>query len=135
MSLSAGDIRKMGETYAAAWSSHSPAAVASFYEPDGRISINMGEPTIGHEAFKQVVQGFYDEFPDLVVYCDDVRSSANNVIFCWTLEGTDARPEGKGHKVRVSVWEAWTLSDNMKVIESKGFFDAAEYERQLEEGI
>ena len=129
------DVRAMAEKYAEAWSSHSPEAVASFYEPDGRITVNHGEPTIGREAIAEVAQGFFDEFPDLVVHMDDIRTSANSAIFCWTLEGTDGRPEGKGHAVRISGWEAWTLSDDVRVIESYGYFDAEEYERQLEHGI
>jgi len=36
------DIRAIGARYAEAWTSHAPDAVASFYESDGRITINGG---------------------------------------------------------------------------------------------
>ena len=40
MPIKPDDIRDMAERYAAAWSSRSSDAVASFYEENGRISIN-----------------------------------------------------------------------------------------------
>ena len=50
MPLDPSDVQNMSERYAAAWSSHDPEAVASFYEEDGKIVINDGEPVIGWAA-------------------------------------------------------------------------------------
>ena len=135
MPLNPTDIRNMAERYAEAWSSHSPEAVASFYEEDGRITINDGEPVVGRAAIADVAQGFYDAFPDLVVRLDDIRTAGDRAVFMWTLEGTNSGPDGSGHAVKISGWEAWHLSDAVRVIESDGHFDAVEYERQLAEGI
>ncbi len=38
------DVRDMAERYTAAWNSHSPQKVASFYSEEGRITINNGDP-------------------------------------------------------------------------------------------
>jgi uncharacterized protein (TIGR02246 family) len=127
-------VRDMAARYAMAWSSRSPEAVASFYEPDGRIVINRGEPIVGRVAITAMAQGFYDEFPDLVVHCDGVRTSGNDAIFLWTLEGHNSGPGGSGHFVRLGGWEAWRLSDRVLVAESAGSFDAEDYQHQRAEG-
>ena len=66
MSLNPDDVRNMAERYAKAWSSHVAEDVASFYEPDGYIVINDGEPIVGHAAFAEMAQSFFDGIPDLV---------------------------------------------------------------------
>ena len=50
------DIRAIGARYAAAWTSHVPAAVASFYESDGRITVNGGEPPVGRSAIADMAK-------------------------------------------------------------------------------
>ncbi len=135
MPLDPAAVESMAERYAEAWSSHSPEAVASFYEEDGRITINDGETTVGRAAIADVAKGFYDEFPDLVVRLDKVRTAENHAVFLWTLEGTNTGPGGTGNRVKISGWEAWHLSDDVRVIESDGRFDAAEYEQQIQQGV
>ena len=61
------DIRAIGARYADAWTSHAPDAVASFYQSDGRITINGGEPLVGRSAIADMAKSFYTAFPDLVV--------------------------------------------------------------------
>ena len=58
MTLDPNDTRNMAKRYAKAWSSHSPEAVASFYEEDGKISINNGDPTVGRAAIAEMAKGF-----------------------------------------------------------------------------
>jgi uncharacterized protein (TIGR02246 family) len=132
MTLDPNDIRNMAERYAEAWSSHSPEAIASFYEEDGEISINNGDFTVGRAAIAEMAKGFYSEFPDLVVHMDDIRTAGHNAIFVWTLEGKHSET---GNSVKVRGWEEWTLSDNILVSSSLGRFDAMEYDRQVAEGI
>lgn len=105
MPLKPADVQGMADRHAEAWSSHTPDAVA---------------------------WSFYDELPDLVVRLDTIRAAGNRAVFMWTLEGTHS---GTGNSVSVSGWEAWRLSDDVRVIESDGRFDAAGYERQITEGI
>jgi uncharacterized protein (TIGR02246 family) len=122
----------MAERYTSAWNSHDASAVASYYAENGSIRINGGEPIAGRPAVSDTVQGFYNDFPDLVVHLDQVRAAGNRALFLWTLEGTHS---GSGNWVRISGWEAWLLSDGSLVEESMGYFDAAEYERQIAEGL
>ena len=126
------DLQGLGAGYAEAWTSHSPDAVASFYEPDGRITINGGEPLVGRAAIADMARGFYAAFPDLIVRMDDIRKAGDNAIFVWTLEGTHSET---GNFVRVGGWEEWRLSGNLLVHESLGRYDGAEYDRQVANGL
>lgn len=131
MPLISKDISDMAEGYAKAWSSRSPEAVASFYEENGRITINNGEPIVGRAAIADMAKGFYKEFPNLIVHLDEIRTAGNNAVFIWTLEGAHSET---GKNVRVGGWEEWLLSDNVLVSESRGRFDAVEYDRQIDQG-
>jgi steroid delta-isomerase-like uncharacterized protein len=124
--------RDMAENYTAAWCSHDPNAVASFYAEDGRIVINGGEPSVGREEIAAMAKAFYDEFPDLVVRMDDIRTSGTHAVYRWTLEGTHSGAGGTGNRVEVSGWEYWRYSDDGLVAESAGHFDAEDYQRQVE---
>jgi hypothetical protein len=62
------------------------------------------------------------------------RSSCD-AAFHWTLTGTNTGPGGTRKRVRISGYELWQF-DNAGLIEnSKGHFDSAEYERQLNFGV
>ena len=128
MSVEPTRMKQIATDYANAWSSKSPEAVASFYAEDGQISINRGDTLKGRAAISDMAAGFYTEFPDLIVHCDEIRTAGNHAIFVWTLEGHHA--ETKNH-VKISGWEEWELDDSMTVKSSLGWFDAAEYERQI----
>ncbi len=132
MSVTPEQAREMAEKYAKAWCSHDPNAVASFYAEDGKIVINEGKPSVGRTEVAQMAQAFYDEFPDLVVRMDAVRTSGTYTIFLWTLEGTNSGPGGTGNHVEVSGWEYWRLTDDGLVAESAGHFDAEDYQRQVD---
>ena len=128
MTVNPEDIRQMAARYAETWSSGSPEAVAAFYEPDGRIAINREEALVGRAAITEMAQGFYDEFPDLVVHLDDISTAGENAIFLWSLEGTHSET---GNFVKVGGWKEWTVSDNCLVAESLDHYDAEEYDRQV----
>ncbi len=126
----AADFEKTAKAYAEAWSSHDAARVAAFFAPEGAISVNDGPPTKGREAIaRDVVGGFYTDFPDLVVACDLARPAGDRGIFMWTLEGTHA---GSGNRVVASGWESWRLDADMLILESRGYFDAETYQAQVE---
>jgi uncharacterized protein (TIGR02246 family) len=118
----------LGEDYAKAWSSRSPAAVASFYADDGRIIINHGTPSIGHQTIAAMAAGFYAAFPDVIVHCDMIRIAGAHALFAWTLEGHHT--ETKNY-VKVSGWEAWELDGDDKVKSSLGWYDATDYDAQI----
>lgn len=126
------DINTIAQDYASAWSSGDAKSVASFYTTDGQIAINRGEAVIGTHAIADMVKGFYGEFPDLMVRMDHLRIAGPHILFGWTLEGTHVETR---KFVRVSGWEEWDLNDALKIVSSRGWFDAQEYDRQIVEGI
>ncbi len=132
MSLPPDAIKTNAADYAAAWSGGDPQAVASFYAEDGVISINRGDPIAGRAAVAEIAAGFYAEFPDLVVHLDHLRIAGSHVMFGWTLEGTHSETK---NFIRVPGWEEWELDAAGKVTQSRGWYDAAEYDRQIAEGI
>ena len=73
--------------------------MAGFFAPDGSIAVNGGVPAVGRDAIAELVQGFYDAFPDTVVIMDHVRGAADKAIYSWTYEGTNTGPEGTGNAV------------------------------------
>jgi uncharacterized protein (TIGR02246 family) len=89
MPLSQNKAEELGRRYTEAWCSHDPDAVASFYAPDGKITINDGEPSIGRSQVAEMARGFYDSFPDLILRMDSIRTSGTYCVYQWTLEGTN----------------------------------------------
>jgi predicted ester cyclase len=73
-------------------------------------------------------------FPDLTVTIDSLTIAPNGAMFHWTLGGTNTGPGGTGKRIRISGYELWRIDNDGLISESKGHFDAAEYERQLKQG-
>jgi len=70
-------------------------------------------------------------FPNMVVTFDKLEPRDGAVAFHWTLTGTNTGPGGTGNKVQISGYELWKIDNDGLIGESKGHFDAADYERQL----
>jgi hypothetical protein len=51
------------------------------------------------------------------------------------LVGTNTGPGGSGHRVRISGFEVWQIGADGLVAESRGHFDSAAYQRQIERGV
>jgi predicted ester cyclase len=120
-------LTEFAQRYADAWCSQDPEEVAAFYAKDGSISVNGGPPT----PIAEVARGFFRDFPDTVVTFDKLENTPNGPEFHWTFTGTNTGPGGTGNKVRISGYELWKIGKDGLVAESKGNFDAADYERQL----
>jgi hypothetical protein len=129
------DLNIFAQGYAQAWGSKRPEFVAMFFEEDGSLQVNEGDPEQGREAISNVAQEFMTKFPDMTVRFDSLAHKTNGIEFHWTLTGTDADPKGKGHKVSVSGYEIWTMSEGNLIKDSKGNFPSEEYNRQLKFGI
>lgn len=129
------DLNLFAQGYAQVWGSQRPEFVAMFFEEDGALQVNDGESAKGRNAISKVAQSFMTKFPDLIVRFDSLAHKPNGIEFHWTLTGTDADPDGKNHKVKVSGSELWTMSENNLIKDSKGTFSSEEYNRQLEFGI
>ena len=124
-----------GVEYANAWSSQKPERVAEFFASDASLQVNDGEPAVGTEAITNIAKGFMDAFPDLTVSMDSLITKSDKTRFYWTLTGTNSVAGGTGNKVKISGFEEWTLSKEELVQESKGYFNAEEYNRQLNDNV
>ena len=132
MPITPEDIRKVAEAYTEAWCSRSGEKVASFFSEDATSIINKGDATIGRTAIAEAMGAFFLEFPDLVLFMDDLRTGGNQAIYFWTLEGTHSET---GNFVRIPGWQNWVLSDDLLIVEADGGYDAGEYERQVQNGL
>jgi len=121
--------------YAQAWSSQDPVRVAAFFAENGSLKVNDAPPAVGRTAISGEARSFMEAFPDLKVSFDKLGTDARGTQFHWTLIGTNTGPGGKGKRVRISGYEIWQFSSDGLVAKSEGHFDAAEYARQLEQGI
>jgi predicted ester cyclase len=121
------ELTKFAKRYAEAWCSQDPEKVAAFYARNGTISVN-GEPPV---SIAEVARGFMRDFPDMVVTFDKLENAPTGTEFHWTFTGTNTGPGGTGNPVRISGYELWKTDRDGLISESKGHFDAAEYERQL----
>lgn len=128
-------LRRLAQGYTAAWCSQNAASVASFYSPEGSLSVNDGPPACGRAAIIEVAQGFMTAFPDMKVVMDELSVQGDKTVYRWTLTGTHTGPGGGGKRVRISGFEEWRMGDDGLIVESRGHFDAVEYQRQLDEGI
>ena len=127
-------LREFAERYTAAWCSQNPAAVAACYAPGGSLTVNDGAPAVGREAITEVARSFMTAFPDMQVLLDDLIVPDGPVEYHWTLVGTNTGPGGAGKRVRIRGVERWQLDADGRIAQSRGSFDSAEYQRQLERG-
>ena len=126
-----GELNNFAKRYAEAWCSHDPQQVAEFFAERGSISINNGPPAVGRAAIAEEAEAFMTTFPDMIVSFDKLEPRGEATAFHWTLIGTNTGPGGTGNKVRISGYELWKIDNDGLIAESKGHFDAADYERQL----
>ena len=127
-------LRDFAARYTAAWCSRDPGRVAAHYAPNGSLTINDGEPSVGRPAITEAARSFMDAFPDMQVLMDDLRVVGGRPEYHWTLVGTNTGPGGTGKSVRISGFEEWTIGDDGLIAASLGHFDEAEYGRQVEHG-
>ncbi len=129
------ELKDFAQRYATAWCSQNPESVAAFFAENGSLSVNDGPPAVGRAAIAKIARGFMRTFPDMVVTMDDVSQDSDETKFHWTLTGPSTGPGGTGKRVRISGYELWKVDNDGLIAESKGYFDSAEYERQLKHGI
>ncbi len=128
MTVSDSDAQRLAKGYTAAWNTGKPENVAGFFAPSGGIVINRGTPWTGREGVAAMAAGFYADVPDLALVCDGVRAMGDHMVYLWTFTGTHA---GTGRKLRISGVEEWDLGPDLLVQASRGWFDPAEWTRQV----
>ncbi len=135
MPLDPATLRDFAIRYTAAWCSQNAASVASFFSPNGSLTINNGTPSIGHAAITAAAQSFMTAFPDLQIIMDRIIDRGNRAEYHWTLIGTNTGPGGTGNPVRISGYESWLFGPDELIHDSLGHFDAADYYRQLNDTL
>ena len=90
--------------------------------------MNGGVPMTTRPEISAMASGFMADFPDLVLSCDTVLAAGRHMVYAWTFEG---RHKETGNLVRFSGWEEWDLDETFKVTRSLGWYDVADYERQV----
>ena len=129
MSFDQASLNDLAARYTEAWNSKVPENVAACHDASSRITINRGEPSIGYDALTAMAAGFHADVPDLMLQTDGIRAAGDHVVFLWTFTGHHA---ATGSPLNVSGWEEWELNDDMKIMSSLGWFDADDYQRQID---
>jgi uncharacterized protein (TIGR02246 family) len=129
------ELQEFAKSYTAAWCSQEPSSVAAHFSPQGSLTINDSAASIGQSAIAEAARDFMTTFPDLQVVMNDVRVTGEHAEYHWTLSGTAVGRDGTGNPVRISGFEVWSIGEDGLIVESRGRFDADEYQRQLERGI
>lgn len=127
------NLREFADRYTAAWCSQNPARVAEFFSPDGSLTINGGNPSVGREAIARAAASFMTAFPDLRVILDHLIAENEAAEYHWILTGTNSGPEGTGNAVHITGLERQFDKDGL-IARSLGYFDTSDYERQLVSG-
>jgi steroid delta-isomerase-like uncharacterized protein len=133
-SMNQSELTDFATRYAAAWSSQNPASLAAFYAEDGSLTVNASTASVGRAAITATARGFMTAFPDMAVKTEEVRGDGSHAIFRWIWTGTNTGPGGTGKSVRIKGYEEWTVGADGLIAESKGHYDEAEYQRQLQSG-
>jgi len=117
--------------YTAAWCSHDAAKVAVFYSESGSLAINDGAPAVGRKAVESAVQSFMTAYPDLIVRFDRLEPRGSRVLYHRTFIGTNKGAGGTGNEVRISGFEDWKIGQDGLIADSKGHYDARDWDRQV----
>ena len=125
--MTSDQLTEFAQQYATAWCSGNPDRLVAFYAKNATISVN-GDPPM---PIVEVARGFVRDFPDMIVTFDKLEKTPTGIEFHWTFTGTNTGPGGNGNKVCISGYELWKIDSGGLIVESKGHFDAADYERQL----
>lgn len=129
--MSPDELDDFAARYTEAWNSGDPNAVASFYAESGSLQVNNADPAVGRDAVAEVAKGFFDDFPDMRVEMRELEIGDELVRYHWRFTGTNTGPGGTGAPVDVVGYEQWTMSEDGFIAQSLGFFDAEDYQAQL----
>ena len=122
---------RLAADYTAAWNSGQAEAVAGHYAPDGQIVINRGNPWAGRDGVGAMAEGFYADVPDLHLTCDGIRLLGDHMVYLWTFTGHHS---GTKNPLRIVGCEEWDLDAAGKITASRGWYDGADYARQVAGG-
>src|SRR5215468_9602476 len=133
--MASNELTTFAQNYTKAWCSQDPEKVAAFYAENGSLTVNNGLPAVGRAAIAEEARGFMHDFPDMIVTFHKLEPQPGGIAYNWTLIGRNTGPGGTGKRVRISGYELWKIGNDGLIAQSKGYFDAAEYERQIKHGV
>ena len=131
MKIDPDELPEFARRYTAAWCSHEANSVASYYSPEGSLTVNNETPAVGRVAIAELAQSFITAFPDLHLIMDKLEVQEEYAEYHWTLTGTNTGPGGTGNRVRITGFERWRMGADGLIAASQGQFDSADYQRQL----
>jgi hypothetical protein len=79
---------------------------------------------------ESAAQSFMTAYPDLVVKFDRLEPQGGRVLYHWTFTETNTVPGGTGNRVRISGFEDWKIGSDGLIADSKGHYDAQDWDRQ-----
>ncbi|MEX0350577.1 MAG: DUF1348 family protein [Paracoccaceae bacterium] len=120
--------RQLAQSHCDAWTGRNPQDVANRYAKVTTMGMNGGDPMTSQAEIAKMAAGFMADFPDLVLKLDTVLVADHHMVYAWTFEG---HHKETGNHVSFSGWEEWDLDGNLRVTRSLGWYDAADYERQV----
>jgi hypothetical protein len=100
---------------------------------NGSLRVNDGAPAVGREAIAKVAQGFMRDFPDMQVTMDRVTLDPHWMRVSLDPNGHQYGPGRHGQPRANQGYESGSLIARELIGSSKGHFDSAEYERQLQD--
>ena len=127
-------LTELAKRYAEAWCRR-PEKVSAFFAENGSLKVNHGAHAVGRTAIAEIARDFMRDLPNMIVTLDKLEPRGEATAFHWTLIGTNTGPAGMGNRVRIGGYEFWKIDNDGLISESKGRFDAVEYERQLKHGV
>jgi hypothetical protein len=130
-SMDDSPLAQLAARYTSAWCSHDASSVAAFYSETGSLAINGGMPAVGRRAVEAAVQSFMTSYPDLIVKFDRLEPRGDRVLYRWSFIGTNSGPGGTGNPVRISGYEDWKIGPDGLIADSKGQYDAQDWDRQV----
>jgi len=124
-------LKKFGIEYETAWRSLVPEKPFSYQAKKCIVTVNDGEPMTTVEERLDGIIGFMESFPDLIITMNNIVVEDRGTVFYWNLKGTNTGPGGTGNRVNIDGCEVWKLNNQNEIVEIKGFFDAEDYESQV----
>jgi hypothetical protein len=120
--------RLIADEHCAAWTARRPNEVVARYSATTSFAMNGNAPMTTRAEISAMASGFMADFPKLVLTCDTVLVAGRHMVYAWTFEG---RHKETNNFVRFSGWEEWDIDEDLEVTRSCGWYDVADYERQV----
>jgi steroid delta-isomerase-like uncharacterized protein len=115
----------------AAWNSHDPDKVATFYTEDVAYEdVTFGEVAHGREELKKLAAGFFTAVPDMKLERVSVSQHGSHGASEWIFSGTDVGLYKTGKKFSVRGASVFEVRGG-KISGNRDYYDSASLMRQV----